>query len=67
MLKVREGLARGDYSDPGWFKHPQGTVAFEYQGPPLAEPARAGSAAGDPAKVPYRAVDPAKRGKNHQH
>jgi hypothetical protein len=65
VLKVREGLARGDYADPGWFKHPEGTVAFEYTGPPLAEPARAGGA--DPAKAPYRAVDPAKRGKSHHH
>ena len=29
VVKVREGLASGDYKDPGWFKHPQGTVAYE--------------------------------------
>ena len=29
----------GDYTDPGWFKHPEGTVAFEWTGS-LAEPAR---------------------------
>jgi FtsP/CotA-like multicopper oxidase with cupredoxin domain len=29
VVKVREGLARGDYRDPGWYKHPPGTVAFE--------------------------------------
>ena len=67
VLKVRDGLARGNYADPGWFKHPEGTVAFEYAGPPLAEPPRAGGAAADPAKAPFRAVDPAKRrDKNHQ-
>ncbi len=27
LIKVREGLARGDYGDPGWFRHPQGNVA----------------------------------------
>jgi FtsP/CotA-like multicopper oxidase with cupredoxin domain len=32
VLKVREGLAANDYKDPGWFKHPPGTVAFEYKG-----------------------------------
>ncbi|HEY6071885.1 MAG TPA: hypothetical protein VIV15_00480, partial [Anaerolineales bacterium] len=32
--KVREGLARGDYKDPGWYKHPPGTVAFEWKGEP---------------------------------
>lgn len=28
-VKVREGLARNDYKDPGFFKHPKGTVARE--------------------------------------
>ncbi len=32
VVKVREGLARNDYSDPGWYKHPPGTVAFEWKG-----------------------------------
>lgn len=46
-MKVREGLARDDYNDPGWYKHPQGTVAREWSGPaPVAtransEPRRA--------------------------
>jgi hypothetical protein len=31
-IKVREGLARGDYRDPGWYQHPQGTVAKEWTG-----------------------------------
>jgi manganese oxidase len=29
VLKVREGLGRGDYRDPGWYRHPPGTVAYE--------------------------------------
>jgi hypothetical protein len=32
MIKVREGLARGDFKDPGWYKHPPGTVAREWTG-----------------------------------
>jgi len=28
-LKVREGLARNDYKDPGPYKNPKGTVAHE--------------------------------------
>jgi hypothetical protein len=39
MLKVRRDQKAGDYKNPGWYKHPVGTVAYEYQGP-LAEPAR---------------------------
>jgi hypothetical protein len=26
VVKVRDGLAAGDYRDPGWYAHPQGTV-----------------------------------------
>jgi FtsP/CotA-like multicopper oxidase with cupredoxin domain len=29
VIKVREGLARGDYRDPGWYEHPPGTVAWK--------------------------------------
>ncbi len=39
VVKVRDDVARGDFKDPGWFKHPAGTVAREYTGE-LAEPAR---------------------------
>jgi manganese oxidase len=39
VVKVREGLAAGDYADPGPYRHPAGTVAYEYKGP-LDEPAR---------------------------
>jgi len=38
VVKVREGLARNDYKDPGWYKHPPGTVAYAWNGAsPLAE------------------------------
>lgn len=39
VLKVREGLARGDYRDPGWYRHPAGTVAHEWTGELPAAPA----------------------------
>jgi FtsP/CotA-like multicopper oxidase with cupredoxin domain len=32
VVKVREGLARNDYKDPGWYKHPRGTQAYEWKG-----------------------------------
>jgi FtsP/CotA-like multicopper oxidase with cupredoxin domain len=32
VVKVRKGQKRNDYGDPGWFKHPPGTVAYEYTG-----------------------------------
>jgi manganese oxidase len=32
VLKVRADQKPGDYKDPGWFRHPAGTVAYEWQG-----------------------------------
>lgn len=29
VLKVRNKLAKGNYSDPGWYEHPPGTVSYE--------------------------------------
>jgi len=34
VVKVRRDQKPGDYKDPGWFKHPAGTVASEFQGAP---------------------------------
>ncbi|HEX2603301.1 MAG TPA: copper oxidase [Oxalicibacterium sp.] len=33
-VKVRKDQARGDYRDPGWYKHPAGTTAYEWHGKP---------------------------------
>ncbi len=39
VVKVRRDQKPGDYKNPGWYKNPEGTVAYEYTGP-MAEPAR---------------------------
>jgi manganese oxidase len=39
MVKVRAEQKPGDYTDPGWYKHPPGTVAYEFTGT-LPDPAR---------------------------
>jgi len=39
ILKVRKDQKPGDYSDPGWYQHPKGEVAFEWTGA-LPQPAR---------------------------
>ncbi len=36
IVKIREGLARNDYKDPGWYQQPPGTSAYEWTGEPLA-------------------------------
>ena len=38
-VKVRKGLAKNDYRDPGWYQHPAGTVSYEWTGP-AEEPVR---------------------------
>jgi hypothetical protein len=40
VVKVREGIAANDYADPGWYKHPPGTVAWEVEGAAAGTPAR---------------------------
>jgi FtsP/CotA-like multicopper oxidase with cupredoxin domain len=57
VVKVREGLAPGDYADPGPYRHPAGTVAYEYKGP-VGEPVRS---LGEPARSPG---EPARRSEN---
>ena len=45
VLKVRKDQKPGDYKNPGWYKHPTGTVAQPYKGV-AAKPARSSSAGG---------------------
>jgi FtsP/CotA-like multicopper oxidase with cupredoxin domain len=60
MIKVREGLARGDFRDPGWYRHPAGTVAREWTGaaPEAVRAPAAVAEAGEP-------VATVKRGHGH--
>jgi manganese oxidase len=45
VMKVREGLAANDYKDPGPYKHPEGTVAYEFKGEAAKMPAQSGAPA----------------------
>jgi hypothetical protein len=68
VVKVREGLAPNDYKDPGWYKHPEGTVAYEYTGPGTAlgsPPRKESGFTGTPAEVRFKAVKPKASGKGH--
>jgi len=60
VVKVREGLAKNDYKDPGWFKHPEGTVAYELKGAKLGEAPRAAPSEGGVKAAEWRAKDPRK-------
>jgi hypothetical protein len=64
VVKVREGLARDDYKDPGWFTHPPGTVAHEWTGAtPIAQRPAHSAPAAKPAAADLRARKPA----THKH
>ena len=43
VVKVREGISANDYADPGWYEHPEGTVAYEWTGE-VPQPVKAGDA-----------------------
>ena len=62
VVKVRDDVRPGDYRDPGWFRHPQGSVARELTGDAGA-PVRAASPA--PDKDTLRVRKPA-AGPGHQ-
>ena len=59
VVKVRKEQKRGDYTDPGWFRHPAGTVAYEFGGtlPDAARFAAEGGGAMPPAARPAREVE----------
>ncbi len=57
-LKVRRDQKPGDFSDPGWFRQPTGTQAFEVSGT-LPEPQRFAAERGAPAATQAPAQTPA--------
>jgi len=66
VVKVREGLARDDYADPGPYKNPPGTVAYEVADAP-APPRRTETPSAKPA-AEFNVVRPgSKPGSKHKH
>ena len=68
-VKVRKGLARGDYKDPGWFVHPAGTIAHEWHGdaPGMPDAVRAPDAAKMAPKAGEGVVNVIKGKMQHKH
>jgi FtsP/CotA-like multicopper oxidase with cupredoxin domain len=59
VVKVRKEQKPGDYSDPGWYAHPPGTVAYEFNDT-LPDPARfksEGTGSMPAVQVPSREVE----------
>lgn len=57
VVKVREGLGRDDYADPGHYSHPKGAVAYEWTGTTM-NPVRAPTSRSDGSVVRYRVRKP---------
>ncbi len=53
VVKVRDDVKPGDYKDPGWYRHPKGTVAYEYQGD-IQQPARSPAPKADSKTINVR-------------
>ncbi len=65
MVKIRKGLARNNYKDPGWYKHPAGTMAYEWTGGPVPTtraPAQASAPVPD-----EKVLNVTKGGQHHGH
>ncbi|HEU5293858.1 MAG TPA: copper oxidase, partial [Burkholderiaceae bacterium] len=56
VIKVRDDVKRGDYSDPGPYRHPAGTVASEFTGD-MPRPARATGPKSDGRTLQVRKPD----------
>ncbi|MHB8887082.1 MAG: multicopper oxidase family protein [Methylovirgula sp.] len=65
VVKIRPGLAKDDYKDPGWYHNPQGTVAYEWQGEAPPEPPKATEPATKGTK--YHVVDPRRARRTSPH
>jgi hypothetical protein len=72
-VKVRKGLARNDYADPGWYRQPAGTVAYEWSGDAAAihaaSPATSSAAGAQPSRPSPSSQPPLdiRRGGAHRH
>jgi hypothetical protein len=63
VVKIREGLARDDYKNPGWYQHPAGSVAHEFKDQPPAAPERKSDAAPRQGEIELTVVKP----RHHSH
>jgi FtsP/CotA-like multicopper oxidase with cupredoxin domain len=64
VVKIREGIARGDYKDPGPYKHPPGTVAYEYAGA-VSEPTRRSPADSGKPATEFNVIKPGPQSPGH--
>jgi manganese oxidase len=66
VIKVRGGLAPDDYRDPGAYRHPAGTVAYEFKGNAGEPPRVAGGTASAQPAAEFKVIKPGST-PPHQH
>ena len=66
VIKVREGMGRDDYRDPGHYQHPPGTVAYDVSGPAPAAVRQPQSRSGQPARQ-LDVIKPGSKPGQHKH
>jgi hypothetical protein len=65
LMKIREGLAANDYGDPGDYKHPKGTVAYEIESPSPSAPRQTGPATSTKPSGEPKTTKPSNSHKGH--
>ncbi|MES2933092.1 MAG: copper oxidase [Pseudomonadota bacterium] len=53
VVKVRQNQKRGDFRDPGWYQHPAGSVAYEWQGE-MSDATRSNASGGQSMPVTHQ-------------
>lgn len=67
LVKIREGLAVNDYNDPGSYKHPEGTVAYEFKEGLAEAPQQGGQAEMKMPGMEMQAVKPGTTTRHTEH
>jgi manganese oxidase len=67
VVKVREGLERDDYKDPGPYKNPEGTVAYLFNGDAGPAPRAPDKASSRPPAAEFDVVKPGGKSSTHEH
>ena len=67
VVKVREGLARDDYKDPGPYKNPEGTVAYLFKGDAGPAPSAPQNGSSRAPAAEFDVVKPGNKSSTHEH
>jgi manganese oxidase len=61
VMKTREGMAANDFTDPGFYKHPEGSVAYEFKEPTNDPPRHSDISSPRSPATEFTAIKPNKK------